>query len=92
MKTQASRKAIPTKAFTRTSEPEQENAVEASPHNQLVAFRDLVETLLKQMQEMRAKQGSTEIAQHAKIDKLQKVVESQDRTILEALHALRRKA
>ena len=36
---------------------------------------------------LRAKQESTDKAQHAKIDELQKVVESQNRT-LAALHAL----
>jgi hypothetical protein len=53
----------------------------------MVALRGLVETLCKQVQEMRAKQESTEKAQHAKIDELQKLVERQNRT-LEALHAL----
>ena len=53
----------------------------------MVALRGLVETLCKQVQEIRAKQESTEKAQHAKIDELQKLVESQSRT-LEALNAL----
>lgn len=60
---------------------------EAPQTDQLVALRGLVETLCKQVQDMRAKQESTEKAQHAKIDELQKVVESQNRT-LAALHAL----
>lgn len=55
--------------------------------DQLIVLRGLVETLCKQMQEMRAKQESTEKEHYAKIDKLQKVVKDQNRT-LEALHAL----
>lgn len=87
MNTRVSKKAGPTKAFIRISEPERRMTSEAPQTDQLVALRGLVETLCKQVQDMRAKQESTEKAQHAKIDELQKVVESQNRT-LAALHAL----
>jgi hypothetical protein len=87
MNTRVSKKAAPTRAFIRISEPERIMASEASRTDQTVALRGLVETLCKQVREMRAKQESTEKAQHPKIDELQKVVERQNRT-LEALHAL----
>lgn len=87
MNTRVSKKAAPTRAFIRISEPERRMAPEAPQTEQLVALRGLVETLCKQVQEMRAKQESTEKANHAKIDELQKLVESQNRT-LAALHAL----
>jgi hypothetical protein len=87
MNTRVLKKAAPTRAFIRISEPERRMASEAPQTDQMVALRGLVETLCKQVQEMRAKQESTEKAQHAKIDELQKLVERQNRT-LEALHAL----
>jgi hypothetical protein len=87
MNTKVLKKAAPTRAFIRISEPERRMASEAPQPDQLVALRGLVETLCKQVQEMKAEQESTKKAQHAKIDELQKVVESQNRT-LAALHAL----
>lgn len=87
MNTRVSKKAAPTRAFIRISEPKRRMVPEAPQTEQLVALRGLVETLCKQVQEMRAKQESTEKANHAKIGELQKLVESQNRT-LAALHAL----
>ena len=87
MNTRVLKKAAPTRAFIRISEPERRMATEAPQTDQMVALRGLVETLCKQVQEMRAKQESTEKAQNDKINELQKLVERQNRT-LEALHAL----
>ena len=87
MNTRVLKKVTPTRAFIRISEPERRMASEAPQTDQMVALKGLVETLRKQVQEMRAKQESTEKAQHAKIDELQKLVERQNRTF-EALHAL----
>lgn len=87
MNTRVLKKATPTRAFIRISEPERRMASEAPQTDQIVALRGLVEILYKQVQEIRAKQESTEKAQHAKINELQKLVERHNRT-LEAVHAL----
>jgi hypothetical protein len=56
MNTRVLKKAAPTRAFIRISEPERRMALEAPQTDQLVALRGLVETLCKQVQEMKAVQ------------------------------------